>query len=405
MLELFAAPDGGFYLTGADAPALVVRPRDNYDGVIPAAGSVATSALVRLGALTGNEAYVRRAEAAVAAAAAVLDAGPIALPHLIGAALTLEHGALEIVIAGDRRDLVDAVRPRYLPESVLAWGEPGQGPLWEGRDDDRAYVCRGGVCLAPVERPADLIERDRPGASRDPSVSTPARRRGRVRLPRTIRPGTRRAQQPGERLRCLVLADVLEEWIGVDLASGAFVRSRPGIGRETGGAVRGTVVELEIAENTDPDDPVRPELVCSAVAPNIVGLAKRRPYRRLLRRLAAPEHRGTPLLGSWGGSIAYVYLSGNDPSVVLLQVPYRSLELFRFGDGRTELGFDWGGAAHRVVVADEFLCRVADGARGRSDASARHELGARLPTRLRPRRPRAGRRRPCEKGRLRGSLG
>jgi len=158
MLALFSAPDGGFYLSGADAPALVVRPRDTYDGVVPAAGSAAAGALARLGAITGNDAYLRRAEHAVAGAAAALESGPIALPHLIGAALTLERGALEIVIAGDRPDLVDVVRPRYLPESVLAWGEPGPGPLWEGRDDDRAYVCRGGVCLAPVSSADDLLE-------------------------------------------------------------------------------------------------------------------------------------------------------------------------------------------------------------------------------------------------------
>ena len=158
MMALFSAPDGGFYLTGEDAPALVVRPRDTYDGVIPAAGSAAAGALVRLGALSGNDVYLRRAEEAIEGAAAALEAGPIALPHLIGAALTLEQGSLEIVVAGERPDLVGLVQRRYLPEAVLAWGEPTAGPLWEGRNDDRAYVCRGGVCLAPVSRAEDLLE-------------------------------------------------------------------------------------------------------------------------------------------------------------------------------------------------------------------------------------------------------
>jgi hypothetical protein len=157
MERLFSAPDGGFFLSGADAAALVVRPRDTYDGVVPASGSAATAALVRLGAITGDERYLARAAAAIAAAGAALTDGPITLPHLVGAALTLEVGALEIVIAGTRPDLVGVVAHRYLPESVLLWGEPTAGPLWEGRDDDRAYVCRGGVCLTPVSNAADLL--------------------------------------------------------------------------------------------------------------------------------------------------------------------------------------------------------------------------------------------------------
>jgi len=192
-------------------------------------------------------------------------------------------------------------------------------------------------------------------------VSPPARRPGRVRLPRKIRPGTRRLEEPGQRLRCLVVADVPGEWIGVDLASGAFVRAQPGL--RVGGSVRGTVVEFTIAENPEPRDPVRPELVVPAAAPVVTGLARRRRLRRLLHRLAAPGPRGANVLGTWGPSIAYVDLSGSDPSVVLLEVPYRTLELSRLERGETELAFSWAGVTHHVGVEDEALRRVADRAR------------------------------------------
>jgi hypothetical protein len=33
---------------------------------------------------------------------------------------------------------------------VLAWGEPYDSPLWEGRADGHAYVCRNYACQAPV---------------------------------------------------------------------------------------------------------------------------------------------------------------------------------------------------------------------------------------------------------------
>ncbi len=40
---------------------------------------------------------------------------------------------------------------RYLPNAVLAWGEPYESPLWESRRDGFAYVCRDYACLAPVD--------------------------------------------------------------------------------------------------------------------------------------------------------------------------------------------------------------------------------------------------------------
>ena len=49
---------------------------------------------------------------------------------------------------------------RYLPDTVLAWGEPYPSPLWEGRDgpstSGRAYVCESYTCKLPVTEPAEL---------------------------------------------------------------------------------------------------------------------------------------------------------------------------------------------------------------------------------------------------------
>jgi len=162
MISLFSAGDGGWYMTGHDAERLVVRPRDAYDGVTPSASSVAAVALARLGALTGNHVFSERARASVEAAGEALARSPLAFPTLVSAALLIERGIVEIVVAqsGDR-SLVDVVHGRWLPDVVLAWGEPSPGPLWEGRDDPddrRAYVCVGSTCLAPVTEPDELVE-------------------------------------------------------------------------------------------------------------------------------------------------------------------------------------------------------------------------------------------------------
>ena len=149
LIARFGAPDGGFFSTGDDAERLVVRPRDHYDGVVPAGSSIAADALVRLGAVTGDHRCLERAASAIDAMAGAATAGPLALAHLIGAALTLDAGPIVIVIVGARRDLVDAARRRYAPGAVVAWGDE-RGPLFEARTDPLAYVCVGGTCHQPV---------------------------------------------------------------------------------------------------------------------------------------------------------------------------------------------------------------------------------------------------------------
>jgi uncharacterized protein YyaL (SSP411 family) len=55
----------------------------------------------------------------------------------------------EVAVVGDRPDLVAAVQRAYRPNVVLAWGEPYDSPLWQGRTDGLAYVCERYACQAP----------------------------------------------------------------------------------------------------------------------------------------------------------------------------------------------------------------------------------------------------------------
>ncbi|CAB4757789.1 unannotated protein [freshwater metagenome] len=69
-------------------------------------------------------------------------------------------GVTEVVVTGDRADLVEVVQRRFDPGSIIAWGEPGTGPLWEGRSatgsDGLAYVCRNHACGTPAASAAEL---------------------------------------------------------------------------------------------------------------------------------------------------------------------------------------------------------------------------------------------------------
>ena len=148
--------NGGFHGTGDDAEALVRRPKDLLDNAQPSANSLAAVALLRLGALVGDTRYVEVAVGVLHLLGDSVTGHPTAFGHLLGAVDLHHTGITEVVVTGDRPDLVAAVAGTWRPNTVLAWGEPFGGPLWEGRDGDRAWVCREFACRAPVDSTDDL---------------------------------------------------------------------------------------------------------------------------------------------------------------------------------------------------------------------------------------------------------
>jgi hypothetical protein len=150
------AERGGVFTTGSDAERLVARNKDLMDNATPSANSLAAVGLLRLAALTGDPGYRARAEDILRLAGPLATRHPTAFGHLLAAVDMVLTGVDEIVVAGDRPDLVAEVHGRYLPGAVLAWGERFPSPLWEGRDDGRAYVCRGYTCKLPAEDAATL---------------------------------------------------------------------------------------------------------------------------------------------------------------------------------------------------------------------------------------------------------
>ena len=158
LLDLFWDEDeGGLFTSGADADPLIMRPKDLTDNALPSANSSAALALLRLGALTGHFPYSERGEAILRLLGGAAGNHPTAFGHLLGAVDAHSTGLTEIAIVGDEPELVRAVQSRYLPNAVLAWGEPFDSPLWADREAGRAYVCRNYTCAAPVTRAEDLI--------------------------------------------------------------------------------------------------------------------------------------------------------------------------------------------------------------------------------------------------------
>jgi uncharacterized protein YyaL (SSP411 family) len=172
MLDLFWDESiQGFYDTARDGEALIVRPRDVLDNATPSGNSVAVSVLLRLGVLTGNDDYTRRATAVLGSLRDAMTRYPSAFGELLSALDFSLATPIEIVIAGnpaapETRMLLREVYGRYLPNKVLAGLAPdrpplpGRSPLLDGKEmlDGRptAYVCEHYACQAPTTDPAVL---------------------------------------------------------------------------------------------------------------------------------------------------------------------------------------------------------------------------------------------------------
>jgi uncharacterized protein YyaL (SSP411 family) len=159
LVALFRPDDGPLRTTGADAEALIVRPVEAVDDATPSATAVAGMALLRLAALRADDALADVGASLLASLDALVERQPLAGAFALAATELVAEGATEVVVAGDRPDLLDAVRRRYEPSVVVLWGERSASPLWEGRADGYAYVCRNRVCAAPTDDPAAVVAR------------------------------------------------------------------------------------------------------------------------------------------------------------------------------------------------------------------------------------------------------
>ena len=166
------ARGGGFYMTAEGQSDLIVRPKRWYDGSTPSGNAVAALALLRLAELNGDDEYRAAAERTLRAGAGQLRAVPAG--HLALALTADTYGAprRQIAIVGRREDretqaLIDAVRRRFLPNTVVAFRDPfapekknGLLRLLEDRVaiDGRAtaYVCEDFACKLPVHTPEAL---------------------------------------------------------------------------------------------------------------------------------------------------------------------------------------------------------------------------------------------------------
>ena len=173
---------GGFFFTSAAHGTLLTRQKPNYDGTIPSGNSVAALNLLRLHAITGDHAYLARAEALFAGLASVMLEDPARMSALLLALDFWTDAPREIVVVAPRAraeaaPFLAVLGRTYVPSAVVivtteaevrgALGE--RVPLLRGKSAQdgqvTAYVCERGRCELPTQDPrvfARQIERAAP---------------------------------------------------------------------------------------------------------------------------------------------------------------------------------------------------------------------------------------------------
>ena len=169
------AEHGGYFSVTKDAPNILLRMKEDYDGAEPSPNSVAALNLLRLAQITGQKDYATRATATLHAFADQFSRAPTALPQMLVALDSSLAKPRQIVIAGPAvadatRALLHEVHKHFLPDKIvlLADGGPGQQWLAERLEflqtvapidgHPAAYVCRDFVCQLPTSDVAKLRE-------------------------------------------------------------------------------------------------------------------------------------------------------------------------------------------------------------------------------------------------------
>jgi uncharacterized protein YyaL (SSP411 family) len=152
---------GGFFLTADDAEQLLVRQRNDTDGALPSAGSVALLDLLKL-------------EALIRSTSRLVRSGLPAFTFFLSA-LDFQIGpALEVVIAGDAEAddagrMAGVLRRQFAPNKVVLFRPAGEerpeisdlAPFtrFQRSIDGRAtaYVCRDYACELPVTDSEEML--------------------------------------------------------------------------------------------------------------------------------------------------------------------------------------------------------------------------------------------------------
>lgn len=176
MNQLFSDPEhGGYFSVTKDAPNILLRMKEDYDGAEPSPNSIAARNLLRLAQIKNAPEFDALARQTLGAFADQLSRAPTTLPQMLVALDASLAKPRQIVIAGPRDDagtraLLREVHRHFIPNKILLLADGATGQQWLGErleflkgvapieGKSAAFVCEDFVCQLPTTDAAKLRE-------------------------------------------------------------------------------------------------------------------------------------------------------------------------------------------------------------------------------------------------------
>jgi uncharacterized protein YyaL (SSP411 family) len=157
--------------------------KEQYDGAEPTGNSIAAMNLLRLGQMTDNHNWRKKAEQTFTLFGEVMQKQPVVMPQMVAAYDLSISKVKQIILAGDKesdgaRLLLKEIRTRYLPGKVVLFVDGGEAQkrlakqlpfvanLTKVNGKPTAYICEEYVCQLPTSDPkvvAKLLEKQQQG--------------------------------------------------------------------------------------------------------------------------------------------------------------------------------------------------------------------------------------------------
>ena len=169
--EFWDDQEGAFFYTGKSHENLIVRSKDFFDNATPSGNSVAASVLLRIGLLTDNSDYQRRAATILRLTAASARRYGAGFGRMLCALDFYLGKPKEIAIIGsageaETEELLQTVWSLYIPNKVVARAVSGDSSAADAisllrerkmvGNRPTAYVCEQFVCKEPATTQAKL---------------------------------------------------------------------------------------------------------------------------------------------------------------------------------------------------------------------------------------------------------
>ena len=166
LLKFFDLENGGFWQSANEGRDLIVRVKDDYDGAEPSGNSVATLALLKLGAITGRKDFTEAAGKTLRWFAHRLQHFPQAMPFMLHALDFSLQEPKRVVIAGNPdseefHKLLIAAHSVYQPNKIVLGNTGAVEEFARGlpaKNEALVYVCVGDSCQPPTSDAAKVKE-------------------------------------------------------------------------------------------------------------------------------------------------------------------------------------------------------------------------------------------------------